>query len=184
MWRDFLKVVGAEELGDDERFTTPKGRSTHRPELREKVEDKLRQRDSAEWVALFSDAGVPCGPILTIDQVFADPQVQHLQMAQTIESQQSGPLQIVRSPTRLSRTPTALRRAAPKPGSSTEEVLLNMATAATEIARWRRGVVEQADASPRRTAGSVLRTVISFRTPDCAFRGQSASKHRAGRLPF
>jgi formyl-CoA transferase len=154
MWRDFLKVVGAEELGDDERFMTPKGRSTHRPELRQLVEDKLRQQDSAHWVTAFSDAGVPCGPILSVDQVFADPQVQHLQMAQTIESQNSGPIQIVRSPTRLSRTPTALRRPAPKPGTSTEEVLLEHGYTSEEIAELEKnGIVEQTDPSTPRKDG-------------------------------
>jgi crotonobetainyl-CoA:carnitine CoA-transferase CaiB-like acyl-CoA transferase len=123
MWRDFLHVCGADEYGDDERFKTPRARATNRAELREVVEDKLRQRPSAEWIVEFNKAGVPCGPILTIDQVFADPQVEHLGLAQQVESDIYGPLTLVRSPTRLSRTPTALRRASPYPGGDTEEVL-------------------------------------------------------------
>jgi crotonobetainyl-CoA:carnitine CoA-transferase CaiB-like acyl-CoA transferase len=77
---------------------------------------------------------VPCGPILTIDQTFADPQVEHLGMAQTVESPQHGPLKLVRSPVRLSRTSTSLRRAAPVPGGDTEVVLKELGYSADEIA--------------------------------------------------
>jgi formyl-CoA transferase len=135
MWRDFLRVCGAEEFGDDERFNTPRARATHRAELREVVEHKLRERPSAEWIAAFNEAGVPCGPILTIDKVFADPQVQHLGLAQQVESDLYGPLTLVRSPTRLSRTPTSLRSASPYPGGQTNEVLAEYGYTADEIER-------------------------------------------------
>jgi formyl-CoA transferase len=86
--------------------------------------------------------GVPSGPILSIDQVFANPQVEHLAMAQTVESPHLGKLTIVRSPTRLSRTPTALRRAAPRPGGDTDEVLKEYGYTPAEISAMRaQGVV-------------------------------------------
>ena len=157
MWRDFLSVVGAQEFGDDERFRTPSARASHRSELREVLEDKLRQRSSAEWIALFNEAGVPCGPILTIDQVFADPQVEHLELVQTVDSEQYGPLRLVRSPTRLSRTSTSLRQAAPYPGGNTEEVLLEYGYTSDEISQLGKdGVVrlKQAAATPPREDGS------------------------------
>ena len=135
MWRDFLRVCGAEEFGDDERFKTPGARATHRQELREVVEPKLRQRSSSEWVEAFNEAGIPCGPILTIDQVFADPQVQHLGLAQQVESELYGPLTLVRSPTRLSRTPTSLRKASPYPGGQTNEVLAEYGYTTEEVQR-------------------------------------------------
>ncbi|MGE0057149.1 MAG: CaiB/BaiF CoA transferase family protein [Dehalococcoidia bacterium] len=151
MWRDFLKVIGAEEIGDDERFATPKGRSVLRAELRALVEPHLREKDSAYWVEAFSKAGVPCGPILSVDKVFEDPQVKHLEMVTTIESPMSGTLNIVRSPTRLSRTPTAIRTAAPKPGSSTSEVLAEAGYNDAEIAQLLEdGVIEQTDGSTPR----------------------------------
>jgi len=83
----------------------------------------MRQFTSAELIQKLNDAGVPAGPILTIDQVFADPQVEHLGMAQTVTSERYGPLRLVRSPVNLSRTPAALRRAAPVPGGDTLSVL-------------------------------------------------------------
>jgi formyl-CoA transferase len=134
MWRDFLKVIGAEHLAEDERFRSARGRASHRAELRSEVEDKLRERTSAEWIEALNAVGVPCGPILTIDQTFADPQVQHLGMAQQVHSATYGDLTIVRNPVRLSRTSTSLRRAAPQPGAQTEEVLREYGYSSEEIA--------------------------------------------------
>ncbi len=122
-WRAFLKVIGAEELDKDERFNTARGRGRNRAELRAIVEEKTRQFTMQELIESMNAAGVPCCPILTIDQVFANPQVQHLGMAQTVQSPHYGPLEVVRAPMRLSRTSTSVRRPAPTPGEHTQEVL-------------------------------------------------------------
>jgi crotonobetainyl-CoA:carnitine CoA-transferase CaiB-like acyl-CoA transferase len=122
-WRAFLKVIHADELDNDDRFNTPRGRGVNRAELRVIVEEKTRQFTMEELIQAMNDAGVPCGPILTIDQVFANPQVQHLGMAQPVESPRYGTLDLVRAPMRLSRTSTSLRRPAPTPGEHTHEVL-------------------------------------------------------------
>ncbi|MBV9582936.1 MAG: CoA transferase, partial [Chloroflexi bacterium] len=122
-WRAFLRVIDAEELDRDDRFDTARGRAVNREELRSIVEDRTRQFTADELIREMNAAGVPCGPILTIDQVFANPQVQHLGMAQTVNSPRYGPLEVVRAPMRLSRTSTSLRRAAPAPGEHTQEVL-------------------------------------------------------------
>jgi len=123
MFRDFLRVIDAEEVAQDERFQTPRGRGSHRAELRALVEDKLRAQTCAHWIEALNAVGVPCGPVLSIDQVFADPQVQYLRLAQQVESPRYGPLTLVRSPVRLSRTSTSLRNAAPLPGGDTAAVL-------------------------------------------------------------
>jgi crotonobetainyl-CoA:carnitine CoA-transferase CaiB-like acyl-CoA transferase len=134
MFRDFLRVVGASELGDEPRFATARARATHRAELRAEVEPRLREFTAAALIQQLNDAGVPSGPILTIDQVFADPQVAHLGMAQTVDSERFGELQLVRLPVRLSRTPTPLKRAAPDPGGNTAEVLSELGLSPGEIA--------------------------------------------------
>jgi formyl-CoA transferase len=156
MFRDFLRVVGAEELAGDPRFATGRGRATHRAELRELVEEKMRQLTCAELIERLNAVGVPCGPILTIDRVFEDPQVEHLGMAQTVESDRYGRLRIVRPPMRLSRTSSSLRRAAPVPGGDTEAVLTELGCSAGEVADLvARGVVgmRPAVASPAGGAG-------------------------------
>jgi len=136
-FKDFLKIIGAEKIAQDERFATPRRRARHRPELRAAVEDKTRAFTSEALIEALNAAGVPSGPILSIDQVFRDPQVQHLAMAQTIESPRLGTVTLVRSPTRLSRTPTALRRAAPMPGAETDEVLRDCGYTRAEISAMR-----------------------------------------------
>jgi formyl-CoA transferase len=122
-WRAFLRVIRAEELDKDDRFNTARGRAVNREDLRAVVEEKTSQFTMDELIQAMNHAGVPCGPILTIDQVFANPQVQHLAMAQTVHSPHYGALDLVRAPMRLSRTSTSLRRAAPAPGEHTQEVL-------------------------------------------------------------
>ncbi|HZR00355.1 MAG TPA: CaiB/BaiF CoA-transferase family protein [Chloroflexota bacterium] len=136
MFRDFLRVIGAEELAEDPRFATSAARAKpeNRTALREAVDAKMRQMTVNELIEKLNDVGVPAGPIYTIDQTFADPQVQHLQMAQTVVSPVYGPLTIVRSPVRLSRTSTSLRSAAPVPGGDTEQVLVELGLSADEIA--------------------------------------------------
>jgi len=101
------------------------------------VEDKTRAFTSEALIEALNAVGVPSGPILSIDQVFANPQVQHLAMAQTVESPRLGKVTLVRSPTRLSRTPTALRRAAPMPGGQTDEVLKEYGYSSPEISAMR-----------------------------------------------
>src|ERR1051326_6449694 len=135
MFDEFLRVVGVPELAEAPRFATGRARSGHRAELRAEVEDRMRRFTSAELIQKLNDAGVPAGPILTIDQVFADPQVEHLGMAQTVDSDRYGELRVVRSPVNLSRTPAALRRAAPVPGGDTATVLEEYGFTAEEITR-------------------------------------------------
>jgi crotonobetainyl-CoA:carnitine CoA-transferase CaiB-like acyl-CoA transferase len=134
MFRDFLRVLGAEELAEDERFQTPRSRGIHRDAIRAIAQEKLRTNTCGHWIEAFNAVGVPCGPVLTIDQVFADPQVQHLQMAQAVESPRYGPLTLVRSPVRLSRTSTSLRSAAPTPGVDTAAVLAEHGYSPDEVA--------------------------------------------------
>ena len=136
MFRDFLRVFDAEEFADDERFQTPRGRATHRAELRESwSKTSCAHGTCADWIEAFNEVGVPCGPVLTIDQVFADPQVQYLRPGPAGRKpalRASDARALAR--TRLSRTSTSLRSAAPLPGGDTAAVLGEYGYTAAEIA--------------------------------------------------
>ncbi len=139
MFRDFLKVIGAERSGGGRAL--PDAAGARKPPGR--AAGAGRRQDCgngrrSEWIEALNAVGVPCGPILTIDQVFADPQVRHLGMAQNGRERRVRDLTLVRSPVRLSRTSTSLRRAAPMPGGHTEEVLREYGYSADEIARFKR----------------------------------------------
>jgi crotonobetainyl-CoA:carnitine CoA-transferase CaiB-like acyl-CoA transferase len=97
---------------------------------------------SAEWIELLNQAGVPCGPIYTIDEMFGDPQVQTLAMAQPVEHYKLGKIDIVGQGVKLVRTPARVRTAAPDRGADTREVLAEFGyDAATIEDLQRRGVV-------------------------------------------
>lgn len=130
----FIEAIGGRDIAEDPRFADPRSRNAHREELRAACEEKLRARTSAEWVEILNAAGVPSGPVLSIDQTFADPQVEHLEMARTVQHPLHGALRIVRSPVNLSRTPPSVRRAAPLPGTDTTAVLLEHGFGEAEVA--------------------------------------------------
>ena len=81
------------------------------------------KRTSAEWIERFNKAGVPCGPIYSIDQVFADPQVKHLGIAQSVKKKDKSKMRMVGQPVALSRTPGRLAAPPPELGQHTDEVL-------------------------------------------------------------
>jgi formyl-CoA transferase len=101
-----------------------------------------RQKSSAEWIKLLNDAGVPCGPIYTIDRAFADPQVQHLAMAQPVHSAALGDLTILGHPVSSGEKRATIRMAAPELGEHNEEVLTALGYTGVQIADLaRRGVI-------------------------------------------
>ncbi len=117
------RALGATELLEDTRYASETARSANRDALNAAIEDYTAQRDGADWVDILNRAGVPCGPINTIDQVFADPQVQHLGIAQAVEHPVLGRLDLVGQAMELSRTPSSLRTATPERGEHNDAVL-------------------------------------------------------------
>ena len=109
----FCAAIGLPDLPSDPRFDTGPKRSANRAELNEIVRDRLRQRTTAEWVAALNEAGVPCGPVYAMDEVFADPQVEHLGMVVR---------QVIRNPVTMGAEQT-VRSDAPTAPLSAERVL-------------------------------------------------------------
>jgi len=137
------QVAGRPDLGADPRFAENAGRVAHRAILLPHLEAVLATRPSATWIAQLEEAGVPCGPINDLAQVFADPQVRHRALQRQVEHPLAGLTSITASPIRLSGTPLDEPTAPPLLGQHTREVLADLLGLADgEIERLRRaGVV-------------------------------------------
>ena len=137
MWERLAPAIGAPELLEDPRYTNADQRSENRDVLTAEIERHLASADSATWIERLNATGVPCGRIYSVDQVFADPQVEHLKMVDEIDSPFYHPLKVVAQAVRLSRTPHELRRRPPEPGEHTDEILGSLGLAPAEIADLR-----------------------------------------------
>ena len=84
IWERFCAAIEAKALMQNPNYQSGAARSAHRDVLNAEIQTYLTGRTSAEWIEAFNKAGVPCGPIYSIDQMFADPQVEHLRMAQSV----------------------------------------------------------------------------------------------------
>jgi len=133
MWERFCQTLGAPALAQHPDYRTAEARSRHRDALNAEIEALLQGRSSADWVERFNAAGVPCGPINSIDQVFADPQVRHLGIAQSVAGTGKQPLRLVGQPVSLSRTPSRLAARPPRLGEHTDAVLKEFGFSAREI---------------------------------------------------
>ena len=124
MFRRFCEAADAQHLLKDPDYTTGPLRSKNRKALNEVIAQITKKRPSAYWVELMNEVGVPCGPLYTIDQTFADPQVQHLEMARPIAHPRLGALKVVGQAINMTRTsePAELRPT-PDLGQHTDEVL-------------------------------------------------------------
>lgn len=122
-FRKLCETLGHPEWGSDERFARNAGRILHRETLIPMLREETRKRSTREWIDVLETVGVPCGPINSIAEVFADPQVQARGMQIRVSHSQAGEIPLVASPLRLSETPVRYRRAPPGLGEHTEEVL-------------------------------------------------------------
>ncbi|MGY4111779.1 crotonobetainyl-CoA:carnitine CoA-transferase CaiB-like acyl-CoA transferase [Aeribacillus sp. SP014] len=117
------EVMGLSEMAMDARFCTNVARMENKLELTRILEDQLQLKTVNEWIKLFSEKNIPCGPIHTIDQVFEHPQVLARDMVVQVEHPEAGMVKLVGSPVKLSRTNTKIERHPPMAGEHTWEIL-------------------------------------------------------------
>ncbi len=137
MFRRLCETLGLPALVDDARFKTPGDRSKNRDQLNAILEQRLSQYTQDEIVQRLNQAGVPAGPILDIGQVFQNEQVKRLGLSAKVRSPELGEIEIQNVPYRLSRTPGAVRSAAPERGEHTDEVLAELGQSADDIRAFR-----------------------------------------------
>jgi formyl-CoA transferase len=138
MWKRFCKAIAREDLIEHPDYATPKDRRRNRERLNDLIGKITGTMTSAELVERLNGAGIPCGPIYTIDQTFADPQVKHLGIAQQVESRSLGSITLLGQPFTLSRTPSALVSGAPEFGEQTDDILAEFGYSLQEIAVFRK----------------------------------------------
>jgi formyl-CoA transferase len=133
-WQRFCEAVDATALMCKPEYQTAEARSKNRDALSVEIDHYLAGETSAEWVDRLNKAGVPCGPIYSIDQVFADPQVQHLGIVQSVSMKDKSKMRLLGQPVGLSRTPSRLATRPPDLGEHTNAILKEFGFSAPDIA--------------------------------------------------
>ncbi|HBX74377.1 MAG: CoA transferase [Haliea sp.] len=119
----FVEVLGLPELARDERFASNRARVQYREQLIPRLQRALLERGKDDWLARLESAGVPAGPINTVADVFAEPQILAREMRVRVRHPDNPELELVGNPIKLSRTPVCYRSAPPRLGEHTDEVL-------------------------------------------------------------
>src|SRR3974390_2738300 len=133
IWQRFCETAGATALTEKPEYLTAAARSKNRDALSAEIDRYLAAATSAEWVERFNAAGVPCGPIYAIDQMFADPQVDHLGIAQSLTKKDKSKMRLIGQPMVLSRTPSRLVVRPPELGEHTDTILKEFGFSARDI---------------------------------------------------
>jgi crotonobetainyl-CoA:carnitine CoA-transferase CaiB-like acyl-CoA transferase len=144
MWRRFCKAIDHPALADDARFAGMLARVKNRQALDVLLEAAFARRPAAEWVESLNAAGVACGPINTVDRVFADPQIRQADLVADVANATWGPHKVLALPVHLSRTPARVEHAAPMAGEHTREILTTLGYEAADLdVLVADGVIEQ-----------------------------------------
>ena len=136
-WQRLCQAIEREDMLRDPRFDAEAKRSDNRIALNAEINKSSVAYKSSDLVAKLNAAGVPCGPIYSMDEVFADPQVQHLQCAASVEHPKLGNIKLVSQPVTLSRTPATITSATPELGQDSTAILSELGYTDAEIIQLR-----------------------------------------------
>jgi crotonobetainyl-CoA:carnitine CoA-transferase CaiB-like acyl-CoA transferase len=137
-WKVFCETLGRTDLAEHPDYATQNLRFKHRPTLNTELAKAFKTRTSKDWSVRLEAVGVPAGPIYHMDEVFADPQVQHLGLAASVHHPARGDIRIVAEPVALSRTPAAITTPIAELGEHTNAVLAQLGYAPAEIEKLRK----------------------------------------------
>ena len=138
IWHRFAETLGAPDLPNRPEYATAPDRSKNRKQLNAEINRLTEKKSSEAWVKEFNAAGVPCGPIYSIDQMFSDAQVKHLGMARDVPNAEGREIRLVGQPFTLSRTPSQMAARPPEFGEQTDEVLAEFGFSRDEIGELKR----------------------------------------------
>jgi crotonobetainyl-CoA:carnitine CoA-transferase CaiB-like acyl-CoA transferase len=138
IWERCAEAIGIPDLPTRPEYATAPARSKNRDALNALISAQTVKKTTETWVRELNAAGVPCGPIYAIDQMFEDDQVKHLGIAQDVPNAENRPLRLVGQPVTLSRTPSRMATRPPEVGEHTDEILTEFDFSSDEIATLRR----------------------------------------------
>jgi formyl-CoA transferase/CoA:oxalate CoA-transferase len=140
-WKKFCEVIGRKKLTEEPMFETNLKRVENREKLSHILSEIFVKKTSEDWLQLFRKAGIPCGPVNTIDKVVSDPQVLHREMLVEIDHPVAGKIKVPGIPVKFSETPGTIRLPPPILGQHTEEILMKMGYSITDITELKRDKV-------------------------------------------
>jgi crotonobetainyl-CoA:carnitine CoA-transferase CaiB-like acyl-CoA transferase len=137
IWKRLCAALDAEELASNPLYETVDLRSKNRDALGAEINKRTRLKSSAHWIEMLAEAGVPCGPIYSIDQVFGDAHVKQLGVTAVVKSDAIGPIEIAAQAIGLERTQGHIATAAPERGEHSDEILERFGYTSDEIAAFK-----------------------------------------------
>jgi crotonobetainyl-CoA:carnitine CoA-transferase CaiB-like acyl-CoA transferase len=141
LYDKLLGALGLEALREHADYRTNEDRAGRRESINEEINRRTRQHSMEHWVSLLNAAGVPCGRVLCMDEVFDDPQVRHQGMRLSVEDPRRGTLDVIGFPIKFTTGPCALRRAPPELGADTQSILESLGYTPPAIVELRRDKV-------------------------------------------
>ncbi|MHA1319139.1 MAG: CaiB/BaiF CoA transferase family protein [Promethearchaeota archaeon] len=136
LWQKFCSAVGLEDIVENPKFATNAKRVENRNELVNIISNIVSSKNAQEWLDILTKAGVPCGPIYTLDDIFTDPQVLHRNMVKDLDHIKAGKIKVTGVPVKLSATPGEILTAPPVLGQHTKEILLEIGYSDNDIEKF------------------------------------------------